>query len=136
VLVFFITTVVHDTLCVIQAWFMEQMDLKKEQSLLDSTHVWIMPQYVESRWWEIESSNETLLSNCSDSTILEILNRINLLVLDSIKYNVGGVASDYHGEYTLVSTGQVDVKSKLAKVKLNLLMKCCHFLSITIKRLS
>ena len=83
---------------------------KKKRSLLDSTHVWILPQYVRSQWWEIDGDENDPLpnqytTNCSDAAILDILNRINLLVLDSIKYNLRGSGdSGYQGaEYTLVS---------------------------------
>ncbi len=79
---------------------------KSNVGLLDPTYVWILPQYEDLYWWEL---NNTSLSepyqDCNNSDMLSLLNSINLLTVDSLKYNLfGGSGDGYHG-YVLVRGG-------------------------------
>ena len=79
--------------------------------ILDNTHVWILPQYISARWWEVDKEILDSLPfsyKCSNSDILKVLNRINLLVVDSMKYNILEAESeDYRGDYKLVRSSKV-----------------------------
>ena len=79
--------------------------------ILDNTHMWILPQYISARWWEVDKEILDSLPvsyKCNNSDILKVLNRVNLLVVDSMKYNILEAKSeDYHGEYKLVRSTKV-----------------------------
>ena len=77
--------------------------------LLEESHVWILPQYLTDSWWELDSNSISALPythNCSNEEIVTIMNHLNILVIDSLKYNIPELHSriDFDSQfYNLVS---------------------------------
>jgi len=74
--------------------------------MLDPTHVWILPQYYLS-WWELDNASLVVLPGdqaCSNTEMVAILANMNLLMLDSLNYNIPAVQGKLdQNTYTLVS---------------------------------
>ncbi len=66
-------------------------------SLLDESHVWILPQFNQLDWWKLEENVIFSLHssiNCSNKEMLEIFNTTNIIVVDSLKYSIPGYNLD------------------------------------------
>ena len=77
-------------------------------TLLDYSHVWLLPHYLSPTWWELD--NDTLpqlpfLHHCNNAEMFSILNDMNLLFMGSLKYNLlpGSSEGDSRETYHLVS---------------------------------
>ena len=88
--------------------------------VLEESHVWILPQYLEDSWWELDSdiiSTFPNTQNCSNEEMLTIMNNLNVIVIDSMKYNVPELQtrSEFNGQfYKLVSN--ISVSTTLSSV--------------------
>ena len=67
--------------------------MRIEPSLLDQSHVWILPYRYSDSWWLTQTDTKFLPTNqnCSNEEMDTIIAGINLVVVDSLNYNVPGL---------------------------------------------
>ena len=81
------------------------------RTLLDYTHVWLLPQYSSATWWELDDESIAQLpirQRCDNMEIYSTLQDMNILFVGSLKYNIVPLSSrDVDGSYKLVCVYKV-----------------------------
>ena len=75
-----------------------------ENYLTDESHVWILPQYHTHSWWELSIADISLVHSsqyCSNEEMTGVMNKTNILVVDSMKYNIPDLYSrrQFEGQF-------------------------------------